>query len=164
MTEWYKMIRMALDIYTNRDKYTYCLGACGEPIESERIKNLFEYYYNHGYKDKIGMTYEEWLNANRGKKCFDCSGFINYCSTEGETEHVYSSWNYGEMPKNISIAHGVEGSALWKRGHVGLDYGHGHFLHFPDWNRTCEEGIIKEYDWVSSHLILDVDYEGADNR
>ena len=164
MISWDEFIKRALYIYTHRDQYTYCLGAAGEPVESERVRNLFEWYYENGYKDIIGMPYDQWVRLHAGKRCFDCSGYLDYCLTNEEGYHLYSSWHYGEMPKASSLVAGVAGSALWKRGHVGLDFGYGHFLHFPNWNRTCEEGKISEYDWTSSHQVIGVDYNGADNR
>lgn len=165
---WDRIIKNALYIFVHKDEYTYCLGAIGELAESERVKNLYEYYYEHGYKDIMGMTYAEWLKINRGKKCFDCSGFMDYI--QDHKVHDWSSWTYGDMPKNKSLVDGVAGSALWKKGHVGLDIGYGYFLHFPNWNRTCEMGKISEYNWTSSHKIdvagtnNDIDYTGADAR
>lgn len=162
MGAWDSIIKKALFVYVHRDEYTYCLGGVGQPVESNEIKNLYEYYYNNGYKDTMGMTYSEWAKINKGKKCFDCSGFLDYL--RGQVEHIDSSWTYGDMKKNKSLVDGVAGSALWKKGHVGLDIGYGYFLHFPNWNRTCELGKISEYNWTSSHLISDVDYNGANNR
>lgn len=162
MRTWDDMIKTALYIYLHKDEYTYCLGAFGEPVESERIKNLYNYYYENGYKDVMGMNYNQQREKNRGKKCFDCSGFVGYC--QGNTSHSLSSWSYGELPKNESLVKGVAGSALWKKGHVGLDIGYGYFLHFPNYNRTCEFGKISDYPWTSSHLINGIDYKGSDAR
>lgn len=160
--KWDDIIKKGLYIYVHRDEYTYCLGGNGELAESQRIKNLYEYYYNNGYKDTMGKPYSEWLKENKGKKCFDCSGFLNYIC--GITEHSRSSWTYGGMSPNASLVDGVAGSTVWKRGHVGLDIGYGYFLHFPNFNRTCELGKILEYDWTRSVLIDDIDYNGANNR
>lgn len=159
---WDRLIKNALCMLDHPERYTYCLGAVGELAESPRIKALFEYYYEHGYKDKIGMTYDEWLAINRGKQCFDCSGFLDYVL--GHNTHDWSSWTYGDMSKNKSLSEGVAGSVLWKKGHVGLDIGYGRFIHFPNWNRSCEYGRITEYNWTSSHLITGIDYEGADSK
>lgn len=164
MITWDRVIKNALAIYNHRDQYTYCLGGCGERVEDQKIRDLYNYYYQNGYKEKMGMNYEQWAKVNAGKRCFDCSGFVAYCC--GHTKHDLSSWDYGSMKKNASLAAGVAGSALWFKGHVGLDMGYGYFLHFPGYNRTCEFGNIAEFSgvWTSSHLINGVDYAGSDAR
>lgn len=162
MVTWDTVIKNALYIYVHRNEWTYCLGGCGQLAESAEIKGLYEWYYHNGYKDVMGMTYPQWLAINKGKRCLDCSGFISYCM--GHTKHDLSSWDYGAMPKNFSLASGVAGSALWKKGHVGLDFGYGYSLSFENFNRTCELKKISEYPWTSSHKIVGVDYTGADAR
>lgn len=162
MKRWSDIISSALGVLQHAEKYTYCLGCTGQLAESDFVKNQFTYYYEHGYKDAIGMNYEEWLDRNRGKYCFDCSGFID--ALIEAAGHVYSSWNFGEMKAQASVQEGVAGSVLWKKGHVGLDIGYGWYLHFPYWNRSCELGYIPIANWEKSCLIDGVDYSGSNNR
>lgn len=158
---WDEVVKRALYIYVHRDEYTYCLGASGEKVTDSIVKNNYEYYRSQNYPG-ITMPYSEWVKVNAGKRAMDCSGFLDYIT--GKNGHVWSSWSFGDMPKNKSLVDGVAGSALWKKGHVGIDIGYGYFLHFPNFNRTCEIGKISEYNWESSHLITGVDYTGADAR
>lgn len=150
-------------LYAHRHEVAYCLGACGELAESDRVRNLFNWYYENGYSEIIGMTYNEWLKINRGKMCFDCSGLIDYVLF-GYGNHNYSSWTFGEMPKNESLSKGVEGSILWKKGHVGVDIGRGYFIDCPNWNKELRFGKISEYDWTSSHSCIKIDYTGASDK
>lgn len=163
MTKWDEMIKRALYIYTHRDEYTYCLGASGQMVGSPTVNNLFSYYYKNGYAEKIGMDLETWNRTHAGKKAFDCSGFLDYCRN-GKTGHDLTSHNYGIMEKYPDLVKGTAGACLWKYGHVGLDIGYGFYVHFPNWNRTCEFGKILESDFTESIKISDINYEGADAR
>lgn len=149
----------ALDVFNDRHNTTYCLGASGEKVGSKKIKDLYE-YYKAAYSLK---PYSEWLAENEGKRCFDCSGFLDYIFV-GEGNHAFSSWEWKNIGiPNESISKGVECSILWKPGHVGLDIGHGFYIHFPNWNRGCEFGKISDNNFTHSLLCPNVDYTGANN-
>lgn len=168
---WDKLVKNAYDIFANRDKYTYNLECCGELAESDRAKALYEYYYEYG-KTHPGFNngnvptkpYAEWLKENKGKRCFDCSGFVDYCL--GYTTHKYASGYFPKSKINESMAAGVAGSLLWKSGHIGIDCGYGVFLDFPKYNESCRLSTHRtrpDY-WTQSFECSDVDYTGADNR
>lgn len=175
--DWSHMINRALWLYTQRDKITYCLGCAGEVAgRDKKVQNQFKYYYDHGWKEKIGAqlygwnsnmnaneAWNLWLSYNKDKMCFDCSGYLCWCmGLEGV--HKYSSWSFAAMPENPSLSAGVAGSALWKTGHVGLDIGYGACLDIGAYNHSIELNMIGDKGWESSHLIKEVDYTGADAR
>ena len=108
-------------------------------------------------------TWELWLKYNRGKMCFDCSGFICWCLGY-EKQHMYSSWDFGKMQPETSTAKGFAGYALWKQGHVGLDIGYEYMLEIGEYNHTIELNKISERAFVDSHPIIGIDYTGADAR
>ena len=177
MKTWDEVIRRALFLYINRTNITYNLGCSGEVVGRDKIvEENFRYYYNHGWAEKIGdsipgwdptwnvnKSWAKWSALNSSKMCFDCSGYIDWCLGY-EGVHKYSSWSFGSMNKNPSLAAGVAGSALWKKGHVGLDMGYGYLLEIGHYGGTIELNKISNRDFTSSHLITDVDYNGADAR
>lgn len=159
------------------DQITYCLGCSGEVAgRDSRVESMFKYYYSSGKDTEIGAelpgwfkgmpvgdAWNIWLNINKGKMCFDCSGLIDW-AIGYKGQHKYSSWDFGNMPKNKSIKFGVAGSVLWKKGHVGIDIGYGMVIEIGRWNHSIELHNIYERNFTSSHLIPEVDYTGSNGR
>ena len=164
---WSKMINRALWLYTQRAGITYCLECAGEVAGRDKaVENRFKYYYGTPEwqpTDSADIAWKKWLTVNNGKMCFDCSGYIDWCMGY-EGIHKYSSWSFGGMTKNPSLAEGVAGSVLWKEGHVGLDIGYGASLQIGSYGNTIRLAMIGDDPWTSSHLITGVDYAGADAR
>ena len=175
--KWDDVIKRVMFIFDHREGVTYCLGCAGEVAgRDDIVRRQFIYYYDHGWKEKIGegipgwvatdnaaRTWEKWLNINRGKMCFDCSGLICWaCGYEGR--HVWSSWNLGNMEREASPSAGVAGSVLWKSGHVGLDIGYGYEMEIGSYNNTIEFHKIGDRGWTRSCYIDGIDYTGADAR
>lgn len=168
---WDTIIKEAFDLYVNRDQYTYNLGCAGELADSKTAKNLYEYYYNYGKQhpdfnngNVPTMTYDEWLKINTGKKCFDCSGLIDYLIGYGS--HKYSSGEFPKAKVNESMSKGVAGSLLWKSGHIGIDCGYGVFIDMPRYNdslRISTHRTRPDY-WTQSFECTDIDYTNADYR
>lgn len=162
------------------NQITYCLGCAGEVAgRDSRVESMFKYYYVHGWDEKIGTqgsglpgwykgmpvgdAWNIWLNINRGKMCFDCSGLIDW-AIGYKGIHKYSSYDFGNMPKNSSIKKGVAGSVLYKPGHVGIDIGYGMCVEIGQYNDTIQLNNIYDRSFKSSHLIPEVDYTGANGR
>lgn len=174
---WNNFVSRALWLFTRRNNITYCLGCAGEIAGVDLApRNNFLYYYNHGWKDRIGKdlagwnenmnasdTWELWLKYNRGKMCFDCSGLLCWCLGY-EKQHIYSSWDFGNMRPSTTPAAGFAGYALFKEKHVGVDIGYGYMLEIGSYNHTIELNKISERDFISSHAVAGVDYTGADAR
>lgn len=175
--DWSHTINRALWLYTQRAGITYCLGCSGEVAGRDKhVENNFRYYYEHGWDEHIGFsipgwevgmstdkTWDMWLKLHKGKMCFDCSGFIDWCIGY-EGIHKYTSWDFGEMKKQDSLSSGFAGSVLWKKGHVGLDIGYGACIDIGHYGGTLEISMLGDKDWTSSHLIENVNYEGANAR
>lgn len=176
--DWSHMINRALFLFTHRAEITYNLGCSGEVVGRDKIvEDNFKYYYQQKeWHDRIGgsipgwetswdvnRAWQAWSNLHRGKMCFDCSGLICWCMGY-EGLHKYSSYNFGDMPKQASLSSGVAGSALWRSGHVGLDIGYGASLSIGSYGGTINLRMISDEPWTSSHLIQGVSYTGADAR
>lgn len=174
---WDELIRRGLWLYYNRNNITYCLGCAGQVAgRDDIVKSNFIYYYDHGWREKIGKdlymwdpamdaedTWELWLSYNAGKMCFDCSGLICWCmGLEGY--HKYSSWAFGDMQPTATPAQGLAGYALFKPGHVALDIGYGYCIEAGEYNHSIEFNKISERDFTNSHAIVGINYEGADAR
>lgn len=145
---WNDVVKKALDLLYHADQYMYCLGGQGEP--QEQLAEKIKYYY--------GLSLAAWnTRYGTGKKLMDCSGLVNLCAGKPRswTSAAYAQ-NAGVTPKD-----GLAGYALYKKGHVGIDIGHGFFVHIPTVGHTVELGKIADYDWTSSHPIPGVDYTGA---
>lgn len=172
--KWNQVVSNALWLYTQRQNCTYMLGCSGEVAgRDKKVEECFRWYYDHDYKEKIGATipdweptdnadaaWKKWLKIYGGKLCFDCSGYLDWCLGY-KGIHRYSSWDFGSMPKNASIKAGPAGSALWKKGHVGLDIGYGYELEIRNFGMTFELFQIVTRDFTDSTKINDVDYTGA---
>lgn len=176
--DWSHMINRALWLFTHRAEITYNLGCSGEVVGRDKIveNNFFYYYQQSEWHDRIGgsipgwspdwsvqRAWQAWSDLHRGKMCFDCSGFICWCMG-WEGVHKYSSWDFGNMPKQNSLAEGVAGSVAWKQGHVGLDIGYAATLSIGSYGGTINLKMLADDGWTSSHLITGVDYTGANNR
>lgn len=178
--QWNKVIQSAIKLYTRRGGATYCLGCSGQTVGgvgNNTIRSNFLYYYDHGYKAQMGKGLKGWNSSMTGEQAwalwskqwhnhmaFDCSGLIDYCINGEQIGHKYSSYDFGAMPKNESLAAGCAGSVLWKSGHVGLDIGYGALIEIGTWNDTIQLNLISERTFTSSHKIKGVDYTGSDAR
>lgn len=177
MKTWNEVISYGLYLYTQRDNITYCLGCSGEVVGRDKIvENQFKYYYDHGWKDKIGngligwnskmnasQAWNLWAAANKGKMAMDCSGFIDMCLGYFGN-HKYTSSSFGSMPKFLSVSQGYAGGILWKEGHVGLDIGYGYELEIGAYNQTLQLNNIGTKSFTQSIRCTEIDYKGADAR
>ena len=159
---WDKAIKRALFLYVHRNEITYNLGCMGEDVESEKARAQYEYYYAHGWADKMGMPYNTWKLLHAGKVCMDCSGLLDLIY--GYKNHNKSSWSYAGMHRNPSLIEGVAGSAVWHTGHVGLDIGYGYCVEIGVYNDTLMLTKLSERTFTDSFLADGIDYTGADMR
>lgn len=175
---WDEVIKNALWLYYNRGNITYCLGCSGEVAgRDDIVRRQFTYYAgDNSQRDNIidgtpgaldsdtpVQIWTKWLAANRGKMCFDCSGFLDHI-TGHAGKHLWSSWSFGDMPIAGTPSSGPAGGALFKPGHVGLDIGYGYMLEICNYGRTLELNKISLRDFRTSHYITGVDYTGSDGR
>lgn len=145
---WNDAVKKALELLYHADQYMYCLGGQGEP--QGELAGKIKYYY--------GLSLAAWnTRYGTGKKLMDCSGLVNLCAGKPRS---WTSASYAQTA-GVPPKEGLAGYALYKKGHVGIDIGHGFFIHIPTEGHTVELGKIADYDWESSHPIPGVDYTGA---
>lgn len=153
-------IKKAWDVYMNRDKYAYLMGAKGVVIKNRKqfddIVSWSPEHFSRYSKEQLDEIYNYCL----GKTCFDCSGFVYYLTGD----YNYSAIQWSHCKQNKSLADGVAGSILYKTGHIGIDLGYGLFMHFPIEMHTAEIGWIRNYSWTHSGLHKDINYEGSTNK
>lgn len=162
MKTWSEVVKQALQMHVNKDKYAYFYGAKGCKLTLETMQALWEsspsYFKRYTEKQK-----EEIFRYSLGKIGYDCSGFIGKitgCNTYSGA--IWSRCDYKTTPALC-----VGGSILWKPGHVGLDIGiGGFFIHMAVEGSSVEMGRISngQVKWESAGRLTGyIDYTGAIN-
>lgn len=151
-----EMIKKALNILANKEKYAYFYGAKGQVLTDAVMDALIKaepkYFSKYTKAQLVDIK-----NYSRNKIGYDCSGFITAISNVGGSSTI--QWNNCLL--NPSIQYGMCGSILHKAGHIGVDIGYGLFLHFPSEGKTCTMQRIADYDWEQSGLLKSIDYTGS---
>lgn len=118
----YEAVQKFYDLYFGRDKIAYWMGAKGEILTYERMRELvaaYPDYFSRYSEDQIESLM--WWSA--GKIGFDCSGLV--CACFG-TPYEMSSWTLREhMSAVYPVKECKAGSILWKPRHVEIDLGFG---------------------------------------
>ncbi len=154
---WDDVVKNAMAIFYHRDRFTYCLSGDGQKADE------FQYNYDYYKSYHNNKSFAHWLrDGASGKYVFDCGGFVT--AVTGMNIYLTSSDLRGKGLHRTTPEKGVAGSMLWKAGHVGIDIGYGYFLHFPDYDHTCELGKISQYDWKESYQLPGIDYAGSTAR
>lgn len=166
--EWNKVVARALEEYVHRDDRAYLYGTDGQIGSDELVEKMVSYYPAHfiSAAKNYNMTFEEFIiklkDHVRGKKCYDCSGWIHHLF---DAPDMASSSIIADAEDITTPPAGPAGNVLHKTGHIGIDIGYGHFLHMPYELRSIELGKISEYDWQRSGSWKKyADYSGADAR
>lgn len=137
---WSHVIRDALRMYANKDKYAYLYGANGEMGSRDLVERLWAAYPEH-YKQTVtnqGKTKEDLIRHVTGRYCYDCSAFICAVTQTSTYPHHTVTADYasgglrGKMNPFRSTKESTAGSCLWKNGHVALDIGHGMCIDFAN--------------------------------
>lgn len=156
-----ELVSKGIGIYNDRKNWTYVQGALGQLGESDRVRGLYNYFWNmpnHG-GNSMTMDYAAWLPLyGQGKHCTDCSNFLNYLL--GYTFSMYSTDGYYKMPAfEGPIEEAPVGTALCMKGHVGLCIGNGEFIDFYKYNETCRKAKIKDSLFEKAVYITGVVYD-----
>lgn len=118
----YEAVQRFYDLYFGRDQIAYWLGAKGDLLTYERMRELVSWnpdYFLRYTPDRL----EELMAWSAGKIGYDCSGLMCACF---QTPYQMSSWTLREhMSAVYSVKECKAGSILWKPGHVELDLGFG---------------------------------------
>lgn len=137
-------------LYVIKDRYAYLYGGKGQTCTREVFDALVRAeptYFAKYSKDQL----ESIFKYCEGKKVVDCSGFINLITGD----YNYSTGYINECKGLTTPAKGADGNLLYTtfKGtgrHIGLDIGHGFFIHCPREMCTFEIGVIDEYPWETS--------------
>lgn len=154
---WYQVVKDALQMYKDRDKYAYFYGAKGQKLTKATMDALWnaepDYFKKYSDEEKA-QIYKNSLN----KIGLDCSGFVTRVT--GETG--YSIGIYNKRTKETSLAEGVAGQFLFTTfngagRHIGLDAGWG--FSFDMGNESTDYMVSVHKDSVRLLSIGDVAWE-----
>ena len=172
MKRWNYMIKHALRMFMEKEKFAYLYGANGEVGNDALVDAMWDaypYHFQEFVADK-GYTKEQLKDHVRGKICLDCSSFICYISQNENYEElrVVRDYNSAMLKDAFAVtrspAAGTAGSVLYKPGHVALDIGYGVLVEFAaefvDMRMRELEGAGFQ---VSGELPF-VDYTGTSAR
>lgn len=148
-----KYIGNSRDLYSQRNDIAYLYGAKGQRCTEAVFESLWaaepSYFKKYNAQQKA-----EIKNFCMGKRVMDCSGFINECVNQFN----YSTGYWGKATDKTTPAKGLDGNILYttfggKGRHIGIDIGHGFFMHCPSEGKTLEIGVIADFPWEGSGSI-----------
>lgn len=147
-------IAKARELYKNRDKYAYLYGAKGQKCTPEVFESLWNAEPN--YFKKYNAQQKAQIKAFcLGKTVIDCSGFINLVIGKFmySTAYINSCTNITTPDKT------KDGDLLYttfggKGRHIGLDIGHGFFMHCGKELETISIGVIDSFGWEKGGMLL----------
>lgn len=143
-------IARARGLYAEKEDIAYLYGAKGQRCTESVFESLWdaepEYFKRYTKKQKSDIK-----AFCMGKRLMDCSGFINECV--GQFNYSTAYWQ--KATDKTTPKDGVDGNILYtsfngKGRHIGLDIGHGFFMHCPSEGHTIEVGVIDSYPWEGS--------------
>lgn len=166
-----EIAQKALDVYADREHWTYCQGTIGNRADSDRCKNLYNYYRRVG--NASTCDYDVWLReygtADDGTAKFttDCSNFIQYLL--GSSTNA-STWHFNSMKAVADMYTAPVGSVLYMTGHVGIVVTQGvknadgtfkvapECVDFYKYNHTCRKADYRGALWTKAVYLEGVDY------
>lgn len=165
-----ELVNAALAVWNDRDRWTYLQGAIGDTVESDRARGLYNYFWNmpnHG-GNTMTVPYSEWAEMEAGRKCTDCSNFINFLL--GYTFSMYSTRGLATLKRFTGDrCDAPPGTVLClidpntgECGHVGLAIGNGEFLDFYRYNNTLRKGKISDSLFTYAVYLREVEYNNTD--
>lgn len=166
-----ELAQKALDVYANRDYWTYVQGGLGELSITNRIKGLYNYYRGKG--NGSTCDYPVWLEQygkynGQAKQCTDCSNFIQYLINSGKNA---SASYYNKMKAIADIYTAPVGSILLiPNKHVGIVVTQGirnndgtwkvlpESLDFYAYNNTCRKMTYVGSSFTKAVYLDGIDY------
>lgn len=140
-------IARARKLWSERDDIAYLYGAKGQRCTESVFESLWAAEPN--YFKKYNAAQKAQIKAFcLGKRVMDCSGFINECV--GDFKY---STAYIDSCRNVTTPDKTkDGDLLYTTfggtgRHIGIDLGHGFFMHCPSESKTLEIGVIADYPW-----------------
>ena len=167
---WFQVVKDAIQMYHDRDKYAYFYGAKGQVLTKATMDALWaaepKYFSKYNAEEKA-QIYKNSLN----KIGYDCSGFV--CKVTGETG--YSKTIYAKRTKETTLEQGVAGQFLYTTfndlgRHIGLDVGMGFTLDMGNESTDYMVSVhrdsvhlarINDTKWEHSFQTAAVNYDGS---
>ena len=144
--------------------YCYIYGGTGEILTEKSIRALVKRYgkvhFDKMFKE-TGKTIDDLIAHCAGKRGLDCSEFV--WRVTGGKQDMNSTSLINSCHLIVPPASGVEGSVLYKPGHVALDLGGGMCAEMCGEFRDLEINRIKDRGFTKSGQLPWVDYRGASN-
>ena len=149
------IIGRARELYADKNNIAYIYGAKGQICTDAVFESLWAaepaYFAQYSAAEKA-----EIKRFSMGKRLYDCSGFINAISGQ----YNYSSGYWAGAKDKTTPAAGPDGNILYTTfggtsRHIGIDIGHGFFMHCPKEGRTLEVGVIAAFPWEGSGRITE---------
>lgn len=141
-----------------RPYVTYLYGGDGRVATEAYIKSLMALYPVHFR----GLDRDAIIRHCKGTHVLDCSQLIvalTDAPQDMSSGTLISRCTYKTTPEK-----GVEGSLLWKPGHVALDLGKGYCLEAVGELRDLQVNKIAGRGFTTSGRLPWVDYTGASDK
>lgn len=144
----HEIAKQALYMYIHRDNYAYLYGTDGQTGTDELVDKMVRRHAKHFEK----FSHEDIQRLKdyvRGKTCYDCSGFVHtlFGSRDLNSFGIISDCDVlYNLPEQVTES--PEATVLYKPGHIGVDTGHGTFVHIAAEFQTFRFERIREYDWT----------------
>lgn len=154
---WFQVIKDAIQMLMDRNKYAYFYGSKGIVLTNEVMEALWNaepmYFKRYTAEEK-----RQIFKNSLGKIGYDCSGFV--CKVTGETG--YSSSIYAKRTAETTLAEGVAGQFLYTTWggagrHIGIDAGMGFCIDMG--YESTDENVRLHRDSVHLYRITDVAWE-----
>ena len=155
----YMILRRALKMYVERDRYAYFYGAKGERLTEQTMNALIEAYPNYWNRFSI-QAIEEIKRFSKNRIGYDCSGFIT--AVTGLAGN--SATQYSKTVNKSSVTDSKAGALLYKPGHIGLDLGYGYTIHIGSAGATFEIAKIQTVGFTKAGECPGYDYSEANNH
>lgn len=147
-------ISHARELWKDRNDIAYLYGAKGQRCTESVFETLWSAEPTY-FKKYTAAQKEQIKNFCMGKRLMDCSGFINECVGDFKysTAYIESCTNVTTPDKT------KDGDLLYttfgRTGrHIGLDIGHGFFMHCPSEMKTLEIGVIADFKWEKGGTLV----------
>lgn len=146
-------IARARQLFSEKSDIAYLYGAKGQRCTDAVFEQLWaaepSYFKKYNAQQKA-----EIKRFCVGKRVMDCSGFINECVGQFN----YSTGYWSKAIDKTTPAKGLDGNILYttfggKGRHIGIDIGHGFFMHCPSEGKTLEISVIADYPWEGSGRV-----------
>lgn len=159
---WDQVIKNALKMFIERDKYAYFYDAKGIVLTESAMDYLISIHPEH-FKKYTPDQLQQIKNYSLGKIGYDCTGFI-WAITEhtigGSADSIYNN----APEKYNNTIDNPAGTMLHLKGHAGIDIGYGFSLSMDHEDDSIIMHHSRSYPWENACKLWGIDYTGSDAR